>query len=127
MPYSMPSSYPLPRLARMTWRTASMADRRSGGSSSRYCRTVVALDCMGSSYRAWCGAAQQVAVVVRRAAWLAVGHEGVARDVADAHPADALVQARGVAAGDGVEHQQRLAAVQCRRFRGPHQRRAQAT
>src|SRR5687767_12560263 len=109
----------------MTWRTASMAERRSGGSSSRYCRTVVAWDCMGSCYRRQSLPAQ-VAVIVSRAARLAVRHEAVAGDVADALPAEALVQAGGVAAGDGVEDQQGLAAVQRRRFRGAHQRGAQA-
>src|SRR5687767_3443705 len=46
----MPSAKPrLSRFARITLRTACNAARRSGGSSAKYCSTVVALLCMRAS------------------------------------------------------------------------------
>jgi hypothetical protein len=64
----------------------------------------------------------QVAVEHRRAAERTVRHQRIAGDITHAHPAQARVQARGVAVGDGVEHQQGLAALARRRFRGAYQR-----
>src|SRR5438105_3712660 len=58
----------------------------------------------------------EVAEVVRRAARFPPRHQGVAGDVAHAHPAQALVQQCGLAAGDGVQNQQRLAAFTRRSF-----------
>jgi DNA-binding IclR family transcriptional regulator len=68
----------------------------------------------------------EFAIVDGRAAEPAVRKQGVAGNVPDAHPPHALVQAGGVAAGDGVEHEQRLAAVARSGFGGAHERRPQA-
>lgn len=60
----------------------------------------------------------EVAEVHRRVAEPALRHQGMAGDHTHTLPAQALVQARGRAAGDGVEHQQRLAAFARRGFSG---------
>src|SRR5581483_2565416 len=54
---------------------------------------------------------REVAVVDRGAAEPALGPERIAGDVADALPAVSLVEPGGVAAGHGVEHEERLPAL----------------
>jgi len=52
----------------------------------------------------------------RAGAQFAVGHEGVAGDEADPGPAEAFVEALGVAAGDGIESEDGFASL-ARRLR----------
>src|SRR5579859_4132540 len=61
----------------------------------------------------------EFAVVHRRGAEPASRHQGIAGDVTHAHPAEALVKARGISAGDGVENQERLATFPRGGLRGP--------
>src|SRR6185295_5134642 len=62
----------------------------------------------------------ELAVEHRRRAEASLRHQGVAGDHTHTRPAQSLVKAFGVAAGDGVEHQQRLAAVARRGFSLSH-------
>src|SRR2546429_6086341 len=68
----------------------------------------------------------EIAIEVSGAAKLAIGHEGVVGDVTDANPAEILIKACGVAVGDGVEDQERLAAFAGGGFGGAHQGGAKA-
>ncbi|KAJ3058714.1 hypothetical protein HK102_010348, partial [Quaeritorhiza haematococci] len=72
------------------------------------------------------GSVSQVTVIVGRAARRAVGHQGEAGDVADSDPTQAFVEPGGVAVGDGVEDQKRLAARAGGLLGGAHQGLADA-
>src|SRR6266536_4938509 len=60
-----------------------------------------------------------------RAARAALRHQRIARYRPHAHPTQALVQPCGVAAGDGVEHEQSFSTIPRRGLGGPHERRPQ--
>ena len=64
----------------------------------------------------------EVSIVHRRVAEPAARQQGIAGDHAHTLPAQAPVQAFGFASGDGIEHQQRLAAFASRGFGGSDQR-----
>src|SRR5437868_782677 len=88
------------RWNRRTWRTGWKTDRRR----SRW-RCPPAGDRSASGF----ASPRQVSIVVRRAAESSARKERKVRDVADARPPAPFVESRRIAAGDRVEHEERLA------------------
>lgn len=70
--------------------------------------------------------AGEVAVEVGCAAGAGVGVEGVVGDVADADPAEALVEAVGVTVGDGIENEEGSVVLARGGFGGAHEGFAEA-